>query len=139
MRELPRQIRLKYCSSVNRWTSLADSLVALLHDATAGDLAQSLVWRDLLVDYRVHDVASLVFADRFGCWAFLELWRSQTPGRFGQAEADFLAGLIDPLTLALRRCQVRAFTAVPAREQARAGRAPAAWTERARRAGGTSS
>ena len=121
MRELPRQIRLKYCSSVNRWTALRDSPVALLHDATAGDLAQSLVWRELLVGYGVHDVASLVFADRFGCWAFLELWRSETPGRFGQAEADFLAGLIDPLTLALRRCQARAFMAVPAREQARAG------------------
>ena len=121
MRELPRQIRLKYCSSVNRWTALGDNPVALLHDATAGDLAQSLVWRDLLVDYGVHDVASLVFADRFGCWAFLELWRSDTPGRFTRAEADFLAGLIDPLTQALRRCQASTFVAVPAREQPRAG------------------
>lgn len=39
--ELPRLIRLKYLTTLNRWTSLAD-------------------------------VASAVFRDRFGCWAFLD-------------------------------------------------------------------
>jgi hypothetical protein len=49
MRELPRQIRLKYCTGVNWWTALGATPVALLYEASAGDLAQSLVWRDLLV------------------------------------------------------------------------------------------
>ena len=100
MAELPRQIRLKYCTAVNRWTALGDSPVALLYEATGGDLAQSLIWRELLARHGVHDVASVVFADRFGCWAFLELWRSETVGQFTRAEAEFLADLAKPLTYA---------------------------------------
>lgn len=121
MGELPDQIRLKYSTAVNRWTALGDSRVALLREATGGDLAQSLVWRDLLVRHGVHDVASVVFADRFGSWAFLELLRSTTVGRFTRAEADFLADLAAPLTLALRRCQAGTFVVRPAREVARVG------------------
>jgi DNA-binding CsgD family transcriptional regulator len=119
--ELPRQIRLKYCTAVNRWTALTDRPVALLHEATGGDLAQSLVWRDLLARHGVHDVASGLFADRFGCWAFLELWRSETVDRFTRADAEFLADLVKPVTLALRRCQASTFTARPARELPRVG------------------
>lgn len=119
--ELPRQIRLKYCTAVNRWTALGDSPVALLREETGGDLAQSLVWRDLLARHGVHDVASVVFADRFGCWAFLELWRSKTVGPFTREEADFLADLAEPVTLALRSCQAGTFIARPARDLPRVG------------------
>ncbi len=121
MRELPRQIRLKYATPINRWTSLGDTPVALLHDTTAGHPAQSLVWRDLLVRYGIGDVASVVFEDRFGCWAFLELWRSDTAGRFTGAEAQLLAALVDPLTLALRRCQANTFVVRPPHDQPRRG------------------
>jgi DNA-binding CsgD family transcriptional regulator len=121
MAELPGQIGLKYCTAVNRWTALGDSPVALLHEATGGDLARSLVWRDLLARHGVHDVASMVFADRFGCWAFLELWRSESVGRFTREEADFLTDLAEPLTLALRRCQGSTFIVRPAREVPRVG------------------
>jgi hypothetical protein len=76
--ELPSQIRLKYLSTVNRWTALRNEPVALLRQATQGDLSQSLIWRELLVRYDVGDVASVVFKDRFGCWGFLELWRLGT-------------------------------------------------------------
>ncbi len=121
MRELPRQIRLKYATPIIRWTSLGDTPVALLHDTTAGHPAQSLVWRDLLVRYGIGDVASVVFEDRFGCWAFLELWRSDTAGRFTGAEAQLLAALVDPLTLALRRCQANTFVVRPPHDQPRRG------------------
>lgn len=109
--ELPRQIALKYLTRVNRWTALEGGSVALLHEATDGDLSQSLVWRTLLVEYGVGDVASAVFRDRFGCWAFLELWRSASRGRFGPAEAAFLSDVAEPLTLALRTLQRSAFVA----------------------------
>jgi len=118
--ELPRQIRMKYGTRVNRWTALGDIPVALLHEATGGDLKQSLVWRDLLVQYGVHDVASVVFADRFGCWAFLELWRS-TGGSFTRADAVFLAEVTEPLTLALRRCQAHTFVVRTVRDLPRVG------------------
>ena len=121
MRELPRQIRLKYATAVNRWTSLGDTPVALLHETAAGHPAKSLVWRDLLVRYGIGDVASVVFQDRFGCWAFLELWRSNTAGRFTGAEARFLADLVNPLTLALRRCQANTFVVRSPRDQPRIG------------------
>lgn len=107
--ELPRQIKLKYQTAVNRWTQLLRDPVALLHQATRGNLAASLVWRELLADYDIGDVASMVFRDRFGCWAFLELWRSRAQGSFSQDEAAFLADLAPPLTAALRRTQALTF------------------------------
>jgi DNA-binding CsgD family transcriptional regulator len=121
MAELPRQIGLKYRTVVNRWTALSDHPVALLWEATGGDLAQSLVWRELLAGHAVHDAASVVFADRFGCWAFLELWRSETVGPFNREEAQFLADLVPPLTLALRHLQASTFVARAARERPRVG------------------
>lgn len=113
--ELPRLIRLKYLTEVNRWTALGDGSVALLREATGGDLSRSLLWRELLADYDVGDVASLVFPDRFGCWGFLDLWRTGTGARFSRAEADFLAAIVDPVTMALRRCQASTFIANAAR------------------------
>ncbi len=119
--ELPRQIRLKYCTAVNRWTALGDSPVARLGEATGGDLAQSRVWRELLAGHGVHDAASVVFADRFGCWAFLELWRSETADPFTRGEAESLADLAPPLTHALRRLQASTFIARPTHERPRVG------------------
>lgn len=119
--ELSRQIRLKYLTRVNRWTLLGGSSVALLRQATGGDLAQSLVWRDLLIRYGVDDVASVVLEDRFGCWAFLELWRTGPAGSFSRADAAFLADLAGPLTQALRRCQQDTFVIRPARRLSRIG------------------
>ena len=70
-----RLIALKYLTRINRWTTLDGAPVALLQEATGGDLSLSLLWHDLLCGYGVSDVASLVFRDGFGCWGFLDLWR----------------------------------------------------------------
>jgi DNA-binding CsgD family transcriptional regulator len=112
--ELPQAIRLRYLTAVNRWTTLTD--VALLTETTAGDLGRSLVWRELLHRYDVADVASLVFRDRFGCWAFLELWRTGCP--FGRDDEDFLRDVVPTITTALRRSQARTFDAQPTAERA---------------------
>jgi DNA-binding CsgD family transcriptional regulator len=105
---LPELIRLKYLTTVNRWTSLTGA--ALL---SSGDRSHSRVWRELLADQGVADVASVVFRDRYGCWGFLDLWRS-TP--FAVADAAFLAGIAEPVTAALRRSQADTFAAVPVRD-----------------------
>ena len=42
-RHLPRLIRLKYLTHVNRWTQLRFP-VALLAESTKGELSRSLVW-----------------------------------------------------------------------------------------------
>jgi DNA-binding CsgD family transcriptional regulator len=107
--ELPRLIRLKYLTGMNRWTALASPPVALLGEVTAGDLSRSLLWRDLLSGYGVVDVASLVFRDRFGCWGFLDLWRAGTSARFSRADASWLGDIAGPVTTALRRSQAHAF------------------------------
>jgi DNA-binding CsgD family transcriptional regulator len=105
--ELPALIRLRYLTALNRWTSL-DPPVARLAAVTAGHLDRSPLWRDLLCRYDVSDVASVVFRDRYGCWAFLELWRTGG-GTFGEQEAGYLAGLVPPATAALRRCVAHTF------------------------------
>ena len=119
--ELPRHIRLKYATPLNRWTNLGTNHVACLHAVTGGDLAQSLLWRELLYEHGVGDVASLVFPDQHGCWAFLELFRDAARGPFTSDEVDFLAGVVTPLTGALRRSQARSFPAAAHQSRAHAG------------------
>jgi DNA-binding CsgD family transcriptional regulator len=118
--ELPRLIQLKYLTTVNRWTSMITP-VASLHQATSGDLARSLIWRDLLSRYHVGDIATSVYRDRFGCWAFLDLWRMQNAPPFTAAELEFLHSMAGPLTVALRHAQAAAFTAGPAGVQPSTG------------------
>lgn len=108
--ELPELIRLKYLTTVNRWTTLRGQ-VALLAEATGGELARSLVWRELLRRYGVCDIASCVYRDRFGCWGFLDLWRSGPAGSFAPAEARFLEAIARPVTTALRRAVASTFVA----------------------------
>ena len=67
------------------------------------------MWRDVLCRYGIGDVASVVFADQFGCWGFLDLWLNNTRGSFSAADAGFLAAAAAPLATALRHCQARTF------------------------------
>jgi DNA-binding CsgD family transcriptional regulator len=105
--DLPRLIRLKYSTEINRWTQQTEP-VARLHAVTGAQPEQSLVWRELLTDHDVSDVASIVFRDPFGCWAFLDLWRCA--GVFTDEQARCLAQHVDTITAALRRCTLRTFS-----------------------------
>jgi DNA-binding NarL/FixJ family response regulator len=105
---LPKLIRLKYATETNRWTRLATP-VGRLHADTGGHPEHSLVWRELLSDYEVADAASVVFRDRYGCWGFLDLWRTG-PGRlFSDRDAGYLSAVAPMVTTTLRRCQARTF------------------------------
>lgn len=119
--DLPRLIRLKYLTEVNRWTRPDAPPVALLQEATQGDASRSLLWRELLRGYGVGDVASLVFKDRFGCWSFLDLWRSGIGARFTSAEAAFLTDITRVVTRALRRTQAETFMVGGSRDRPRVG------------------
>ncbi|MFG3001756.1 helix-turn-helix transcriptional regulator [Streptomyces sp. NPDC048340] len=105
--ELPRLIRLKYLTEVNRWTALED--VALL--SRDDNLSRSLVWRELLHGYGVRDIASMAFRDRSGCWGFLDLYRYDRD--FSHAETAYLSGITEPVTTALRRSQADTFVVRP--------------------------
>lgn len=119
--ELPALIKAKYATPVNRWTALRqqDAPAGLL--AAGGDLSRSRVWREVMSRYQVCDVASVVFADRYGCWGFLDLWRDTGQGPFAAADADYLAGLAAPVARALRECQARTFLAPATAQQRDAG------------------
>ena len=99
--DLPTLIRLKYQTQVNRWTSLAPGTAATTLLAATGSIpARSLVWAELLCRYAVTDVANLVFADQYGCWGFLDLWRCG--GAFTPAEVAALSDFARVVTGALR-------------------------------------
>jgi DNA-binding NarL/FixJ family response regulator len=108
MRDLPRLIRAKYLTEVNRWTGL-DRPVASLQAATGGDLRRSHMWRELLSGYGVVDMASLVFHDPYGCWGWLDLWRGAEQVPFDDRELRYLAGIAQPITAALRRSVADSF------------------------------
>jgi len=111
--ELPALVRLKYQTTVNRWTGLPAGQARTLCRATRGDLARSLLWRQLLRRYGVHDMLSVAFTDRFGCWGFLDLWRLAPGPSFSDTEVRLLGQLTRPLTGALRRTQAEAFRPGP--------------------------
>ncbi|MDJ0314617.1 helix-turn-helix transcriptional regulator [Arthrobacter sp. H35-D1] len=113
--QLPALIKFKYLTPVNRWTDLAARRVdaASLVEATGGDLAKSLLWREVLHDYGVTDVASIVMVDRYGCWGFLDLWRSTSSSAFDNQDLAFLRDLAPVLTSALRVRQSATFSSVP--------------------------
>lgn len=101
---VPRTIRLKYASTVNRWTVL-DTAAAL------GDRAgESALWREVQRDAGVADVLSIVFRDGYGCWAFLDLWSRR---RFGASDPALVRPLIPILTRTLRLLQAVTFRDLP--------------------------
>jgi DNA-binding NarL/FixJ family response regulator len=118
--ELPQAIRLKYLTVINRWTGLPRGAVSLA-GATGGELSQSLMWRELLRRYQVSDIASSVYRDRFGCWGFLDLWRTQGSPTFPGADIEFLDHIAGPLTTALRHSQAKTFAPATAAGQLPAG------------------
>jgi DNA-binding CsgD family transcriptional regulator len=121
--ELPALIKAKYATPVNRWTvlQLQACPAGLLNHSTGGDLSRSRAWREVMSRYHVRDVASVVFADQYGCWGFLDLWRDDTSGPFSAADADFIASVAAPLTTALRHCQARTFVEPAATRRHEAG------------------
>lgn len=118
--ELPRLIRLKYLSGPGRWTSLmhASPPATTLMRAAQGDPSHSPVWNGLLQRYGVRDVLSAVFADKYGCWAWLDLWRTGASGRvtgaFSDHEIAYLGRVAEALTPALRGAAAREFRNLPA-------------------------
>jgi DNA-binding CsgD family transcriptional regulator len=113
--QLSSLIKFKYLTRINRWSDLVARRIAVasLVQATGGDLARSLVWRQVLNSHGVTDVASIVMADRYGCWGFLDLWRSGAPNAFDDDEVAFLAELAPVLTRALRVRQALTFSTIP--------------------------
>ncbi len=54
-----------------------------------------------------------MFTDQFGCWRFLDLWRSEGARPFAASEAAYLRGIVASTTAALRRTQANTFLPPP--------------------------
>lgn len=109
--ELPDLIRLKYLTPLGRWTSLIGrpQPAVTLQAATGGDPARSPLWDGILRRYGVTDILSTVFADRHGCWGWLDLWRNGEDGNFTERETAFLASTAPVVAAGLRRSRAAQF------------------------------
>jgi DNA-binding CsgD family transcriptional regulator len=63
--------------------------------------------------YGVSDVLSVVFADKHGCWGWLDLWRVGSHVAFSETEAGYLGNVAQQLTPALRLSIARQFEPPP--------------------------
>ncbi|MEO8284170.1 MAG: LuxR C-terminal-related transcriptional regulator [Pseudarthrobacter sp.] len=129
--DLPLLIRLKYLTTLGRWTTLAGrgSPVTTLLSETGGNPSRSLVWDNLLNRYGVSDVLYAGFADKYGYWGWLDLWRMVDQGAFTAEEVRFVAAVARRVTPALRRAVSRQFSRAgpaPSRISSPIGRRPRA-------------
>jgi DNA-binding CsgD family transcriptional regulator len=104
---LPETIRWRYLSLVNRVDTLVGRPAASLLAATE-DPSESLIWRHVLSEVGVVDTAMVSFADRYGVWGYLELWRTARPFEIG--ELDALTTIGPAVTTALRGTLARTFS-----------------------------
>jgi DNA-binding NarL/FixJ family response regulator len=113
MRQLPQIIRAKYATPINRWTNMPEGGCASLAATTDGDLARTALWLAAAKEMPVIDILSAVLRDRFGCWGFLDLWRSDGAA-FSDGDAELLSSLLGQLTVAQRSRVAQMFRADPA-------------------------
>ena len=108
---LPELGRLRYLTHVNRWSDLMDAgrSTGLLLEETEGEPERSQLWAGALRGFGVVDVASLALWDRFGCWAWLDLWRCGDAPPYGREDRELLEDLAPPLTRGIREAQARTF------------------------------
>ena len=107
---LPELTRLRYLTTANRWTALLAEGRPVSSVALHGD---GDTWSAMLGDLGVVDVATVVFPDRFGCWGWLDLWRTTPRLPFAREELDLLAAVRPTLTTALREAQAATFHEEP--------------------------
>ena len=104
---LPETIRWRYLTRLNRVDTLIGHPAASLH-TSADDPAASLVWWHVLREIGVVDTAMVAFADRYGVWGYLELWRTSAP--FSDADLDALTRIAPAVTTGLRSALARTFS-----------------------------
>ena len=109
--KLPELGRLRYLTPVLRWADLMDAgrTSGLLLEETEGEPERSMLWSGMLRELGVVDVASLALWDRYGCWAWLDLWRCGDAAPYRREDLELLEDLASPLTRGIREAQARTF------------------------------
>lgn len=97
--QLAHLVALRYTSG-RRWTR-TDPGVPYRPVIPGSELAR------FIAGYGTYDVLTLAFADRFGWWGFLDLWREG--GQFDTEESRLLGLLTRPVAAALRKSRAATF------------------------------
>jgi DNA-binding CsgD family transcriptional regulator len=107
---LPELIRTRYLTRQCRWDHVINCRLGAtsLHVETDGHLDRSALWQGVQRELGVTDTAMTPLADRYGCWAVLDLWRFG--GEFTARELRLLAELSPAMTEGVRRAVARTFT-----------------------------
>jgi DNA-binding CsgD family transcriptional regulator len=107
---LPELIRWRYQTRLNRWDELLDHGVASssLLRATEGALERSAMWQHVQRELGVIDALAAPFGDRYGCWGWVDLWRT-TGEPFIDAELSILGSIGRSITAGLRAAVSRTF------------------------------
>lgn len=108
---LPELGRLRYLTRVLRWADLMDAgrTSGLLLEETGGEPQRSPMWAGIQRELGVVDVAALAMWDRYGCWAWLDLWRCGDSPPYRREDRKLLEDLAAPLTRGIREAQARTF------------------------------
>ncbi len=106
---LPELIRTRYLTRLNRWDVLLDSGIAAaaLVDTTDGHPEESALWSQVQRELGVSDTVAAPFADRYGSWGLLDLWR--VDGTFDASDRRFLASLSGYVVPGIRAALARTF------------------------------
>jgi DNA-binding NarL/FixJ family response regulator len=105
--QLPELVKARYLTAGQRWSSLGGvSTLAAEQSGYDGDQ-----WRRIVDELGGVDVATVGFADPFGCWGFLDLWRlSGAP--FSPVELAALREVAPLVARGVRRALADTFTLI---------------------------
>ena len=100
-----RFLQIEYAEvDFNKYADLARRTppVALLSEATGGDFASSVRWREVNEPAGLHDELRAALVVDGACWGALDLLRRPSSGNFNRAEVDFVASLTAPIGAGIR-------------------------------------
>ena len=106
---LPRALELEYSGAdfaAKHDLARRPGLASSLGEETAGDLARSPRWDEVLRPVGIGDLAAVACRDASGCWGWIEAYRDASERPFSDADLDLLAAAGPSMAVVLRRSVV---------------------------------
>ena len=106
---LPRALELEYSGTdfaAKHDLARRPGLASSLGEETAGDLARSPRWDEVLRPVGIGDLAAVACRDASGCWGWIEAYRGASERPFSDDDLDLLAAAGPSLAVVLRRSVV---------------------------------
>ena len=103
---LPRALELEYSGgdfAAKHDLARRSRLASSLGEETAGDLARSPRWDEVLRPVGIGDIAAVACRDASGCWGWIEAYRDASERPFSDDDLDLLAAAGPPMAVVLRR------------------------------------